>query len=121
MRPTKGNGLTSREGQPAKLLTKSTCNFSSRSTSKEAQIQRLLACLTMRPHHTHELRMLGISRSAGRILDLKKRGYDITTDRITTVDSDGYTHGGVALYTLISVPETYVQGTGNRQSLKDLL
>lgn len=78
--------------------------FNSRSTATEAQIFRLLDCLRLRPHHTHELRMLGISHPAGRIRDLIEAGYTIASARITTVDSDGYIHVGVASYELLSEP-----------------
>lgn len=80
-------------------------NFSARSTSTEAQIQRLLGLITTRPHHTHELRKVGISHPAGRIRDLEKRGFVFDSDRITTIDSDGYAHRGVAIYSLVSVPK----------------
>lgn len=79
--------------------------FSSRSTATEAQICRLLDCLRLRPHHTHELRRLGISHPAGRIGDLLERGYTLTSSRITTVDSDGYMHVRAALYELLSEPD----------------
>lgn len=102
---TNDNGLTTPHSQPVKTLTKRNTNFSPRSTSTEAQIQRLLGLVAARPHHTHELRKVGISHPAGRIRDLEKRGYVFDAPRITTVDSDGYAHRGVALYTLIGVPK----------------
>lgn len=79
--------------------------FSRKSTSTEAQIERLTNRLRRRPQHTHELRKVGISHPAGRINDLKKRGFVIDKQLINTVDSDGFTHVGVALYQLISEPE----------------
>ena len=103
--PPKGNGLTTPHSQPVKTLTKRKINFSARSTATEAQIQRLLGLVATRPHHTHELRKVGISHPAGRIRDLEKRGFVFDSDRITTIDSDGYAHRGVALYTLVSAPE----------------
>ena len=78
--------------------------FSAKSTATEAQIEKLIALTQARPHHTHELRKMGISHPAGRILDLEKRGFVYQTRRITTVDSDGFPHRGVALYKLVSVP-----------------
>ena len=78
--------------------------FSSKSTATKAQIERLISLISIRPHHTHELRQLGISHPAGRIGDLEKLGFVFDTDRITTVDSDGYPHSGVALYALVSIP-----------------
>ncbi len=74
--------------------------FTSRTTKTEVQLQKLIAFLTLRPHHTYELRMAGISHPAGRILDLENRGFVIDSQRITTVDSDGFTHCNVALYSL---------------------
>lgn len=105
MDSTKGNGRNAGHAAPAKELTKHTAKFSSRSTSTEAQIQRLLELSILRPHHTHELRKVGISHPAGHIRDLGKRGYVFDSTRITTIDSDGYAHRGVALYSLVSVPE----------------
>ena len=80
-------------------------DFSSKSTATEAQIERLIALLRHAPRHTHELRCMGISHPAGRVLDLVKRGYHVASDRVTTVDGDGFTHVGVARYSLISEPE----------------
>lgn len=79
--------------------------LTSRSTATEVQLQKLLALLRLAPRHTHELRALGIHHPAGRVLDLKKRGYTITATRVTTVDSDGFTHVNVARYTLEREPE----------------
>lgn len=74
----------------------------SASTATEAQIQKLISRLRLRPHHTHELRSCGISHPSGRVQDLLKRGYEIETARITSVDSDSFVHKNVALYTLIA-------------------
>ena len=77
---------------------------SAKSTSKDAQIERMLALLQRGPRHTHELRRHGISHPAARVLDLVQRGWNIASDRISTVDSDGFTHNRVARYSLISKP-----------------
>lgn len=82
----------------------STAKYSRRSTSTEAQIERLTELLRIRNRHTHELRKVGISHPAGRVNDLKKRGFIIDRQLINTVDSDGFTHINVALYSLISEP-----------------
>jgi hypothetical protein len=79
--------------------------LSSRSTATEAQIQKLITLLKLSPRHTHELRAHGVSHPAGRIADLRERGYVIDTNRVTTVDSDAFTHIGVARYSLVSCPE----------------
>jgi hypothetical protein len=77
----------------------------SRSTrSTEAQIEETLALLMFAPRHTHELRAHGVSHPAGRVADLRERGYTIDTSRVTTVDTDGFSHIRVARYSLVSVP-----------------
>lgn len=81
------------------------CKVNSKSTSTEAQIEKLIELVRFGSRHTYELRKMGISHPAGRINDLKKRGYIFAKQPINTVDSDGYTHCNVALYSLISEPE----------------
>ncbi|KQP35859.1 hypothetical protein ASF44_21420 [Pseudorhodoferax sp. Leaf274] len=78
--------------------------FSEKSTAREAQIQRVLDMLREGPRNTYEFRSRGISHPAQRILDLQARGWSITSSRITTVDSDGFTHVNVALYSLSAGP-----------------
>ena len=70
----------------------------------ETQAAMLLALISMRPHHTYELRRRGVAHPASRIYDLDKRGYVFSSDRITTVDSEGFAHRGVALYSLLETP-----------------
>ena len=79
-------------------------HFTSHATAAEAQIARLAALLQSGPRHTHQLRSMGISHPAARVLDLQKRGWSIASVRIPTVDSDGHPHARVALYTLVSMP-----------------
>lgn len=87
------------------VAAKATPNPADRRTLTEAQIQRTLAMLKHRPRHTYELRRQGISHPAARVMDLVKRGYLITSSRITTVDGDGFTHTRVALYSLAEIQE----------------
>lgn len=93
--------------QPGEVVTanESKRKYSPRSTATEAQIQKLLELLRIRPRHTHELRKQGISHPSGRVGDLKQRGCTFGRQLINTVDSDGFTHIRVALYSLISEPE----------------
>jgi Helix-turn-helix domain len=79
--------------------------FTAKSTATEVQNRKLAHLLTIRPQSTLDGRAAGIHHMAGRILDLRKRGYRISTSRITAVDADGYTHVGVALYSLERAPE----------------
>ena len=94
------------QGREVGKANTSVKKYSARSTATEAQIERLLSMLRLRPRHTHELRKSGISHPAGRVKDLEYRGYVVGSDRITTIDSDGFTHIGVALYSLIAEPES---------------
>lgn len=100
-----GRGGSTGASSENKLSADRNAILSSKSTATEVQIEKLIASLKRRPHHTHELRMCGISHPAGRVFDLVKRGYTIETARVTTVDSDSFRHFGVALYSLVAEPE----------------
>lgn len=99
---TKTNGIM--PGQAAPGDNKTIRKLRSKSSDLEVQIEKLILLTEARPHHTHELRRFGISHPAGRIYDLEKRGFVYAKSRITTVDSDGFPHNGVALYELLSRP-----------------
>lgn len=77
-----------------------------RLTAAEAQIELLIELLRSGPKDTHCLRRMGISHPAGRVQDLINRGFVIDSARVTTVDSDGFTHSNVALYSLVVEPES---------------
>ena len=78
----------------------------SKSTATEAQRERIIEALRLRPHTSYDLRRLGIYQAPARVKELRDRfGYGITTDPVVIVDRDGYRHARVALYTLISEPE----------------
>ena len=78
----------------------------SKSTGTEAQRERIIEALRLRPHTSYDLRRLGIYQAPARVKELRDRfGYGITTDPVVIVDRDGYRHARVALYTLISEPE----------------
>lgn len=77
----------------------------SKSTTTAAQCARLLALLKLRPHTSHELAAKGLYYSPARVKELRKRGYDIETQRVNIIDQWGYQHCRVALYKLISAPE----------------
>lgn len=81
--------------------------FSKKSTAIEAQYERLLDMLNLRDHNTMEFRRAGIMMPAARIKELNDRyGYSIATvDRVTLVDEWGFSHSGVAIYSLSGVPE----------------
>jgi hypothetical protein len=75
--------------------------INSKSTERAAQVRKLFALLKIRPHHTYELRRLGISHPAGRVQDLEAEGHLIHSARVVVVDEHGFTHPGVALYSLV--------------------
>jgi len=75
--------------------------INSKSTERTAQVRKLFALLKIRPHHTYELRKLGISHPAGRVQDLRAEGHHIATTRVTVVDENSFSHVGVALYSLV--------------------
>ena len=78
----------------------------SKSTATDAQRERIIEALRLRPHTSYDLRRLGIYQAPARVKELRDRfGYGITTDPVVIVDRDGYRHARVALYTLISEPE----------------
>lgn len=98
------------------MKTPDTCNpassvpskrkFGKKSTAIEAQYERLLQLLRLRPHNTMELRRAGIMMPAARVKELNDRyGYSIeTVDRVNLFDEWGFNHARVAIYSLISEP-----------------
>lgn len=74
-----------------------------KSTAKEAQRERIIEALKLRPQTSYDLRRLGIYQAPARIKELRdKFGFSITTSLVTVVDRDGYLHPRCALYTLIA-------------------
>jgi hypothetical protein len=69
--------------------------------SRSAQCKRIWEWLKASPQTTYSLRAKGISNPAQRIHDLVKAGYLISKGRVTAVDSDGYSHANVAIYSAI--------------------
>lgn len=100
----KAKGPAVAPASPLKTGT-STKKFSAKSTATEAQLDRLKHKLRARPHHTIELRHCGIHHPAGRIQDLEARGFVIDVARVTAVDAEGFTHAGIALYSLVTEPD----------------
>lgn len=76
-----------------------------RSTATWAQLIRTANALRTGAKSTYQLRQAGISHPAGRVRELNHMGFTITTARIVAVDPDGFTHRGVALYSLVHEPE----------------
>jgi hypothetical protein len=87
----------------------SDAKFSAKSTHSEAQRQRILAALRVRPQTSYDLRRIGCYQAPARVKELRDRfGYRIETTRITLVDRDGYLHPRAALYSLVAEPEGVV-------------
>lgn len=97
--------------------------LASKSTERGAQVRKLFALLKIRPHHTYELRRLGISHPAGRVQDLEAEGHLIHSARVIVVDEHGFTHPGVAMYSVgdqrgdteipsVAAPEPFPAGAG---------
>lgn len=76
-----------------------------RDMTPAAQRDFILKALRNSSKHTYWFRGQGCSHPAARVMELIDQGYQIASDRITAVDSDGYTHRGVAMYTLIAEPD----------------
>lgn len=74
--------------------------FNSKSTATALQQARILSLLAIRPRNTEELQKAGVFRVSARVRELRRLGHDITTHRIPLTDRDGFTHYGVALYSL---------------------
>lgn len=70
----------------------------------EAQIALSLKMLRVAKRSTYEMRAAGISHPAGRVRELRGRGFVIQTHLVTAVDSDSFIHQRVAYYALVSEP-----------------
>lgn len=78
-----------------------------RSTATEVQRARIVAMLRTGEQNTFDFRRAGIMQSGTRIFELRAMGYSIVTvARQTLYDADGYRHIGVAVYALVSEPDT---------------
>lgn len=89
-RPTEGANAGRRE-----------LHFSLKSTSTEAQRQRILVALRAGPKTSYDLRRLGCYQAPTRIIELRRMGYDIKTELVALYDRDGYMHPRCARYSLI--------------------
>jgi len=88
-------------GAGAHVEIDSRIEFNNRSTATKAQRDRILCALKRRPHTSYELRLIGCYQAPTRIKELRDDlGHRIETTRVTVVDNEGYSHRGVALYSL---------------------
>lgn len=93
--------MKNKKGQHKASLKKSHLH----STSASAQRQRLLAALIeLGSVNTLYARdCLNVMSPATRILELRRKGHNIFTDRITIKDRNGFNHSRVARYVLIKL------------------
>ena len=78
-----------------------------RSTTTQAQRDRILAALRRRPQTTEDLRKLGIFATAARVKELRDvDGHRIDTALVTLYDREGYVHRRAARYSLVSGAST---------------
>lgn len=77
----------------------------SSSTATAAQLARVIAALRTGAKTSYQLARLGVYHPPRRIKDLRERGFDISTERVTLIDADGFQHVGCALYSLLAEPE----------------
>lgn len=76
--------------------------FTAKSSTTEAQHDRIIDALCNSPKTSHELRCMGIYQVSARIKELRAMGFNIRTERVTLHDRDGYPHPRCALYSLES-------------------
>ncbi len=87
-------------GQNATNQNSTSPKFTAKSTSTEAQHDRIIDALWNGPKTSHELRCIGIYQVSTRILELREMGFNIRTARVTLHDRDGYPHPRCALDSL---------------------
>jgi hypothetical protein len=77
--------------------------------SVHAQRATVLAMLRHGARSTYEFRAQGISHPAQRVKELRALGCEIESSRVIAIDSDGFSHPNVAMYTLTFEPARYGQ------------
>ena len=75
-----------------------------KSTSGEAQRQRIIKALRAGPKTTYDLRRIGCYQAPARIIELRRQGHNIKTERVVLYDRDGFMHPRCARYSLIEEP-----------------
>lgn len=83
---------------PATKPTSAKTKANDKDMSRAAQCRRVLEYLKADGQTTYSLRSRGISHPAQRVKELIELGYRIYSHRVTAVDSDGFSHHGVARY-----------------------
>jgi len=98
-----GKGRDSGKSATQKTTTRNDSRQASRKEqdmTASAQRKRVLEYLRASPQTTYSLRAHGISHPAQRVRELIAEGHPITMHPVTAVDSDGFEHCRVAMYSL---------------------
>ncbi|MCW9733159.1 helix-turn-helix domain-containing protein [Avibacterium sp. 20-15] len=74
-------------------------------TSKHTQQIAIIQRLKQGSCSTLEFRAMGICSPAPRIMELRAKGYDISTSTQDELDHAGVKHKGIGVYTLHSTPQ----------------
>lgn len=93
-----------------KDTTKRVRKFTAKSTATAAQRERIMEALRTGPRTSYDLRRMGCYQCAARVLELRRMGCDIRTERVTLYDLDGYAHPRAARYHLVSDLEADTNG-----------
>jgi hypothetical protein len=97
--PTKANA-PGQGGVEATNQSVQPLQYSPKSTAAEAQRERILHALRIAPRTSYDLRRLGCYQAPARIIELRRRGFDIRTELVDLYDIDGYLHPRCARYHL---------------------
>ena len=76
-----------------------------KSTAAETLCTHALAAVRAGAETSCYLCRLGLYQAPARILELRRRGYEITTNPTEITDADGFIQERVALYALIAEPK----------------
>ncbi|MCA8003152.1 MULTISPECIES: helix-turn-helix domain-containing protein [Burkholderia] len=94
---------------PCQGATQMTSKVNHRDMSTAAQRARVLEHLRAGSQTTYSLRRHGISHPAQRVRELILAGHVISSSPVTAIDSDGFAHRKVALYTLVKEVRSHIQ------------
>jgi hypothetical protein len=97
------------ENAPSKKPQPDYKAISSKSTKTADQHKKILALLAQGGKTTIDLRRHGIMMPGTRILELRRKGKNITTELLAQYDDQGIRHNKVARYDLVEAVDAEVQ------------
>lgn len=80
-------------------------HFFSKHNSAETQRHRILLALRAGLKTSKDLRNQSIYQNSVHTFELRERGFEIKTDRVSLFNREGYEHRGRAMYELVNEPE----------------